>query len=394
MVSKMKIYEIGTGYTPIPARMGAATEIVVEELVKSFQKLGQDVELIDIEAKDRLPNTLPITQVKVPSVFTDTDVKLGIMHKLKRVVYSVSLAMKLKKILKQAHETVLLHFHNQYNLYFFLKLVSPKLRRKAKIAYTVHSYIWPAPWEEIKDTVHKRYFQEIECVRKADMVLVLNDRTAEHFVNHLGVDSGRIHKINNGVNTDIYHIQPQQQREAFIRSLGLSGKRIIFQVGSVCDRKNQLGAVKMLKDYLREHPDVVYLYAGGIIDAEYQASITAIAAENGIAQQVRYAGELSPGEELNAYYNSAVLTVFPSKLESFGLVIIESLAAGRPVILAEKPLFALEHGCHVYDDEQAFVQLVDSLLRQQTWDHIAREEVIRQYSWDKVAGDHVDIWNR
>jgi glycosyltransferase involved in cell wall biosynthesis len=394
MVSKMKIYEIGTGYTPIPARMGAATEIVVEELVKSFQKLGQDVELIDIEAKDRLPNTLPITQVKVPSVFTDTDVKLGIMHKLKRVVYSVSLAMKLKKILKQAHETVLLHFHNQYNLYFFLKLVSPKLRRKAKIAYTVHSYIWPAPWEEIKDTVHKRYFQEIECVRKADMVLVLNDRTAEHFVNHLGVDSGRIHKINNGVNTDIYHIQPQQQREAFIRSLGLSGKRIIFQVGSVCDRKNQLGAVKMLKDYLREHPDVVYLYAGGVIDAEYQASITAIAAENGIAQQVRYAGELSPGEELNAYYNSAVLTVFPSKLESFGLVIIESLAAGRPVILAEKPLFALEHGCHVYDDEQAFVQLVDSLLRQQTWDHIAREEVIRQYSWDKVAGDHVDIWNR
>lgn len=394
MVSKMKIYEIGTGYTPIPARMGAATEIVVEELVKSFQKLGQDVELIDIEAKDRLPNTLPITQVKVPSVFTDTDVKLGIMHKLKRVVYSVSLAMKLKKILKQAHETVLLHFHNQYNLYFFLKLVSPKLRRKAKIAYTVHSYIWPAPWEEIKDTVHKRYFQEIECVRKADMVLVLNDRTAEHFVNHLGVDSGRIHKINNGVNTDIYHIQPQQQREAFIRSLGLSGKRIIFQVGSVCDRKNQLGAVKMLKDYLREHPDVVYLYVGGIIDAEYQASITAIAAENGIAQQVRYAGELSPGEELNAYYNSAVLTVFPSKLESFGLVIIESLAAGRPVILAEKPLFSLEHGCHVYDDEQAFVQLVDSLLRQQTWDHIAREEVIRQYSWDKVAGDHVDIWNR
>ena len=32
----MKIYEIGTGYTSIPAKMGAATEIVVEELTKSF----------------------------------------------------------------------------------------------------------------------------------------------------------------------------------------------------------------------------------------------------------------------------------------------------------------------------------------------------------------------
>ena len=33
--NKMKIIEVGTGYTSIPANMGAATEIVVEELVKS-----------------------------------------------------------------------------------------------------------------------------------------------------------------------------------------------------------------------------------------------------------------------------------------------------------------------------------------------------------------------
>ena len=50
----MKIYEIGTGYTPIPAKMGAATEIVVEELAKSFQKKGKDVTILDIKADDRL----------------------------------------------------------------------------------------------------------------------------------------------------------------------------------------------------------------------------------------------------------------------------------------------------------------------------------------------------
>ena len=38
MVDNMKIYEIGTGYTPIPARISAATEIVVEELTKAFLK--------------------------------------------------------------------------------------------------------------------------------------------------------------------------------------------------------------------------------------------------------------------------------------------------------------------------------------------------------------------
>ena len=34
----MKIYEIGTGYTPIPAKVAAATESVVEELTKAFMQ--------------------------------------------------------------------------------------------------------------------------------------------------------------------------------------------------------------------------------------------------------------------------------------------------------------------------------------------------------------------
>ena len=115
----MKIIEIGTGYTPIPAQMGAATEIVVEELTRAFLKIGQDVEIVDISAQKRAEHDLPIQEVKVPRCFTKTDVSLGIMHKLKRVVYSLALAKHLKKILKSAQEKVVLHFHNQYNAFFF-----------------------------------------------------------------------------------------------------------------------------------------------------------------------------------------------------------------------------------------------------------------------------------
>ena len=45
-------------------------------------------------------------------------------------------AKKLKKILKENNEKVVLHFHNQYNMFFFLKLTSKKLREKATLAYT------------------------------------------------------------------------------------------------------------------------------------------------------------------------------------------------------------------------------------------------------------------
>ena len=117
----MKIYEIGTGYTPIPAKIAAATESIVEELTRSFIKNGEDAEIIDIAAEDRGKIELPITEVNVPKMFTKSDVSLGIMHKLKRVVYSIALSQRLKRILKNTEERVVLHFHNQYNLFSIWK---------------------------------------------------------------------------------------------------------------------------------------------------------------------------------------------------------------------------------------------------------------------------------
>lgn len=389
----MKIYEIGTGYTSIPAQMGAATEIVVEELVKAFQKQSVNVELLDIQADQRPANTLPITEVKVPRIFTSTDVQLGFMHKLKRVVYSISLAATLRKILKNANEDVILHFHNQYNLFFFRKLVSEKLRAKAKIAYTVHSYIWAGEWADIQGTVEKRYFQEIDCVRHADYVLALNDKIREHFVQRLQVPAERIYSMRNGVNTDVYSPLNADEVNAFRQELGLPTQKIILQVGSVCDRKNQLWAVTQLKDYLKEHPDTVYLYAGGIIDEAYQNQIQSYAEANGIARQVRYMGELTPGKQLNQYYNAASVVAFPSKHEAFSLVIIESVSAGTPIVLSAGTLSRLDQGCMPYQDEKDFVRLIGEVLQRPLSRDSVREEAVALFSWDRIAQDHINIWN-
>ena len=389
----MKIYEIGTGYTPIPAQMGAATEIVVEELTRSFLNLEQDVQILDIKAKERPQTDLPIEEVKVPGMFTKNDVSLGIVHKLKRVVYSISLARKLKKILKAAKEPVVLHFHNQYNLFFFLKLTSKKLRKKAIIAYTVHSYIWGTQWDEIKDTVKKKYFQEVFCVQNADLVLVLNDITIDHFVNRLGVKPESIQKIINGVNTRKYSPLSAEEIAQVKKDLGMENKQVIFQVGSVCDRKNQLGSAEMLCNYLRENPNVVYMYAGGIIDGEYKAKIDALAKEKGIENQVVYAGELAPGTQLNQYYNMASCSIFTSKLESFGLVIIEAISSGTPVVMSNNLMFDLQSGYALYDTDEEFIEKVDAVLKadQKTANSA---EVVEKYNWDTVAKQHARFFQR
>lgn len=388
----MKIYEIGTGYTPIPAQMGAATEIVVEELTKAFLKCGQQVEIIDIAAADRAQTSLPIREVPVPKCFRGTDVQLGLMHKLKRVAYSVALAGELKRILKQTNEKVVLHFHNQYNLFFFLKMTPQRLRQKSLIAYTNHSGIWRLAWQEIEDTIRKRYFQEADCMKQADIVFVLNQQTKDNIMLHLGVPETRIVVIDNGVNTDVYRPLPAEEKDAAGEKWGLKDHRVILQVGSVYENKGQLRTVEYLLPLLKERSDLVYAYAGGIVDEDYQQRILQTARDNQLERQIRYLGMVPPGKELNELYNLATLTAFPSRYESFGLVVIESFSAGTPVLIEEAGHVRLGEGSVMFHGS-GMAEVVERFLEKPENDcgetiGACRKNALDHYGWAKIAADY------
>ena len=134
------------------------------------------------------------------------------------------------------------------------------------------------------------------------------------------------------------------------------------------------------------------IYAGGIVDAEYQQSIIDYVKEKGLGDQVRYVGEVIPGERLNAYYNIADCCVFTSTLESFGLVIIESISSGTPIVLSGNLMFALNCGYHMYHSKKEFVDLVDKALDEGKLSREAYQEVLDEYSWDTVAGAHSKLF--
>lgn len=392
----MKIYEIGTGYTPIPAKVAAATESVVEELTKAFMQKKIDVEVIDISANDRVPNSLPITEVKVPSIFTKSDISLGIIHKVKRVVYSVALALKLKKILKQTDQKPVLHFHNQYNIYFFLKLVKKELRDKAIIAYTNHNGFWSLPYEEAKSTLQARYFQEIEGMKNADLIFVLNPKMKNNIVENLGIDENKVIRINNGVNTDVYAPLSSEQIYKIKEKLNLKNKRIILQVGSVNENKGQGRAVKMIAPLLRENSDTVYAFAGDIVSQEYYQEVLRTAKEEKVENQVVYLGTFSPGEEMNGLYNIADTAIFVSRYEGFSLACIESISAGVPVVLCSDSLSSFGDGS-ILAKRQEVADRIRQLLNDgdllKEIKQAARKNAVENFTWSKTAQKYFDNFN-
>lgn len=388
----MKIYEIGTGYTPIPATVAAATESVVEELTKAFIKQGVDCEIIDISASKRAPHNLPINEVAVMKMFTKSDVSLGVIHKVKRVVYSIALSGYLKKLLKTTKEKIVLHFHNQYNLFFFLKFVPQKLRDKAHIVYTNHNGMWSLPYEEVKDTLKKRYFQEIVAMKGADLVFLLKNEMIDSVVNHIGVPKEKVTVVKNGVNTDIYKPLSEDEVEAIKSKYKLNNKKIVLQVGSVYENKGQLRSLKMLTPLLKSNKDTVFAYVGGIVSQEYFDSIKAYAEQEGLQDQVVYLSQVSPGSEMNTIYNICDATVFVSLYEAFGLVIVEAIAAGKTTVLTSKPTFDLDTGYEL-SDENGFSDKVFDVINHKTVNN-GRDEVVAKYSWDVIAKQHLDYFNK
>ena len=382
----MKVIEVGTGYTSIPANKGAATEKIIEELSRVFKKQNVNYEILDIQDENRQSTDLNIKEVKVNKVFRKTDVTLGIKHKIKRTVYSIKLAKALKKEIKDSKENIVIHFHNQYNMYFFCKLVPKKIRKKVKLMYTVHSYVWNGKWDEIKHTLHTKYFQECYCVKHADKVFILNDITRKYFVEKIGVDESKIVNINNGVNVHIFTPCEEKTKDF-----------IFFQSGSVCDRKNQLGALEILKKSLQENDNYRYIYSGGIIDENYKKRIDNYVEENGLENKVQYIPEFKSSEELSKYYKQANAFIFPTKAEAFGLVIIEAMACGLPVIMNKNVILELldelKDKLLLYEDEESFDKLLkEKILNEQERKKLtdsARKIIEEKYSWEVVANDYL-----
>lgn len=390
----MKYFEIATGYTSIPAKIGAATEKDVEGQTKSMVKMGYDVYIVDIKDSSRLKTDLPIIEVYMPQIFNSNKVvQLGFVHKLKRVLYSISLTFKLHSIIRKNKDEIYLHFHNQYNMFFFKKLTSKKMLKNVTIGYTVHSYVWFGKYAEIKSTIKKRYFQEVYCCQNADRVFVLNDVVTKMLVDNYSIDKEKIRKIFNGVDTDVYDDTrvTQQQIESLKEKYNLQGKTIVFQVGSICPRKNQLNSLELLAPIMANDKDLAFAYAGGIIDEVYAEQIKSRAAELNLSERVVYCGEISPGDELNMHYAMSKATIVNSTAEAYGLVITESMSCSRPVFVNGLLIDSINYwkdneGEGIIRISDNFCDDMKRILEDESY-YVGMCEKARKIAYDKLSWD-------
>jgi len=191
--------------------------------------------------------------------------------------------------------------------------------------------------------------------------LVVPSRAMEQALLDYGVQCP-MHIIPTGMEMDRFASGDGQR---FRAQLGIApGQPVLVHVGRIAHEKNIEFLFRMFEIVVRSKPGAVFVVAG---EGPALTSCKAYVRTLGLAQQVRFVGYLSRERELLDCYRAGDLFVFSSKTETQGLVLLESLALGVPVVstahMGTADIVNPQRGAHVApDDEAEFANTVVRLL--------------------------------
>jgi 1,2-diacylglycerol 3-alpha-glucosyltransferase len=152
---------------------------------------------------------------------------------------------------------------------------------------------------------------------------------------------------------------------AFRAKYGIAHDRpVILFVGRVAHEKNIGFLMKMTVELRKQQPNVLLVVAG---EGPAEKHLHTLAAELNLQENIRFIGYLDRNTELNACYRAADVFVFSSKTETQGLVLLEAMAQGVPVValaeLGTKSILIEGQGALIaQEDEAQFAQRVFTLL--------------------------------
>jgi glycosyltransferase involved in cell wall biosynthesis len=173
-----------------------------------------------------------------------------------------------------------------------------------------------------------RKLAEKTVLRKSNHIAVLSEYTKEKLESTYGLPPVKIHVIPGGV--DLNRFRPPENKQALRTRLGIpNGHFTLLTVRNLEPRMGLENLILAFKKIL-EVKTHVFLIVGG--EGPLTQDLKSLATEIGVEDSVKFTGYISD-EELPHYYQMADLFILPTReLEGFGLVTVEALASGLPVL--------------------------------------------------------------
>lgn len=163
--------------------------------------------------------------------------------------------------------------------------------------------------------------------RKADRIIAISESTKKDIIRFYDVDPGRIDVVYQPVNS-LYYTDDRGVCPASLTPY-VDGKPYILYVGSINSRKNLLGIVKAYGLLPKDLRIPIVVIGDG---REYKQKVIEYIAQHQLQDLVIFTTEKVGTEGLRYLYLNALMLVYPSFYEGFGLPVVEALLSRCPVI--------------------------------------------------------------
>lgn len=199
------------------------------------------------------------------------------------------------------------------------------------LVMTTHSLEPLRPWkrEQLRGGYDLSNWVEQTALREADAVIAVSEGTRADILRVSDARPERVHVIYNGIDTDLYH--PVQQNDALTR-YGIDPSRpYVLFVGRITRQK---GIIHLVRAITAIDPAAQVVLCAGAPDtpeiaAEMEAAVAAVRARRDGVIWVR---EMVERDAVIQLYSHAAIFCCPSIYEPFGIINLEAMACGTPVV--------------------------------------------------------------
>jgi len=233
-------------------------------------------------------------------------------------------------------------------------------------------------------------------IKRAKTIISVSQHTKNHLIKYYKLKSEKIKVIYPGLNQNLQPVQNYGIINKLREKYDIT-KPFIFYVGLWRDHKNLPGLVEAFEILLKKYKLDMQLVLGGQDDPNYPQARQTWEKLN-LDKDIIRPGFIS-NEELPIFYNAAEVFVLPSFNEGFGLVAIESVACGTPVVASETTsiLEVLDNSA-LYFDPNNIEEMASKINKVVTDKNLSNQlvkkgqEIIKKYNWQNLAQQTLNIY--
>lgn len=282
----------------------------------------------------------------------------------------------------------IVHIHS---VFCFSTAMAAATARKAGIPYIVRPLGQLYPW-----ALNNRNW----LLKKAYLAIVENETlthaAAIHFTaqnelkqSEIETDKARAYVLPLGIEL------PEEMSKGIAMTFypELQNKKILLFLSRIHPKKGLDLVLPWLATLLDQRPDWIFVIAGDADSSDYLESIKVIVSRQKIQSQVVFTGQVT-GDRKTSLYVLADLFLLPSHSENFGIVVVEALAAGVPVLVSDQvglqdEISKNNAGLVFYLKETSFsdqvIRLMDDEGLRKTMSKNTQRLVRNKFNWSAIT---------